>query len=285
MLNTNGLRIAEDKKFAQFLAGLTPGFEVYLQFDGLKDQIYRKLRGRDLLEIKKVALKNLSEFGVPTTLVATIAKGVNDNCIGDILSFGLDSKYIRGVNFQPVAFFGRSNLSDRENRVTLSGIRARIEEQTKGLVKKDDIIPLPCDIDRVAVTYIIRKGTEYIPITRKVKVNNYLEIIDNTMDFRAEDVVKKAIRKSITKGVGCDCFSIKDEIEELLPEGYVNWSPRQRIRFIDENTFRITITSFVDKYNFDSKSVKKECVHVITPNFKRIPFSPYNMIHRDGADV
>jgi len=122
-----------------------------------------------------------------------------------------------------------------------------------------------------------------VPVMRKVKLEGYLELIDNTMDFRAEDLVKNAITRTLTKGIHCDCFKLKDEIQEILPDGYLKWTPKQRAEFIDTNTFRITISSFVDRYNFDAKSIRKECVHIITPDLKRIPFSAYNMLHRDGG--
>ena len=280
MLNTNGLRIAGDKEFARFLKTLTPGFEVYLQFDGVKERVYQRLRGRKLIDIKTAAIANLGEAGVPMTLVATIVRGVNDTQIGEIVRFGMASDCVRGVNFQPVAYFGRGGTENRENRTTLSGIRREIERQTDGLFKKEDIIPLPCDVDRVAVTYAIRQNGEFAPITSKIKLDNYVELIDNTMDFRAEDLVKKALAKSITRGIACDCLKLKDEIGKILPDGYLKWTSRERADFIDKNTFRITISSFIDMYNFDAKSIKKECVHVITPDLKRIPFSAYNMLHR-----
>lgn len=280
MLNTNGLRIASDKAFAKFLATLTPGFEVYLQFDGLDEKVQQKLRGGKVLGAKLAAIENLRDAQVPVTLVATIVRGVNDDQIGEIVRFGLSGDYVRGVNFQPVAYFGRGDHSDVANRVTLSGIRRRIEAQTDGLFKKEDIIPLPCDVDRVAVTYAVKRDDVFVPITSKIKVDGYLELIDNTMDFRAEDVVRNALARSISKGVGCDCFKLMDEIIAILPAGYVKWTPRQRADFINKNTFRITISSFIDRYNFDAKSIKRECVHVITPDLERIPFSAYNMLYR-----
>lgn len=280
MLNTNGLRIAEDAGFARFLSSLTPGFEVYLQFDGVRDKTYEKLRGRKLLETKLAAIENLRAAEVPVTLVATIVRGVNDSQIGEIVKFGLANDCVRGVNFQPVAYFGRGETVNVENRVTLSGIRRDIETQTGGLFKKEDIIPLPCDVDRVAVTYAVKQGDRFVPITSRIKVEGYLELIDNTMDFRAEDVVKNAVARSITKGIGCDCIKLMDELMAVLPADYVKWTPRERADFINTNTFRITISSFIDMYNFDAKSIKRECVHVITPDLKRIPFSAYNMLHR-----
>lgn len=279
MLNTNGVRLARDPAFAEFLASLTPGFEVYLQFDGLSDGVYRKLRGANLLRTKRDAIENLGAAGVPITLVATIARDVNDRRIGEIVRFGIETHRVRGVNFQPLCYAGKASTRAAANRTTLSGIRREIERQTDGLFRKEDIVPLPCNPDRVAVTYAVKKDGRYVPVTREIGIEGYLEIIDNTMDFRAEDLVRNAASKAI-RGAGCDCFRLKDEIAALLPEGYLKWTRRRRAEFIDGNTFRITISSFIDRHNFDAKSIKKECVHVITPDLKRIPFSAYNMTHR-----
>jgi uncharacterized radical SAM superfamily Fe-S cluster-containing enzyme len=48
-LNTNGLRLAEDPALAGKLAdaGLS---SIFLQFDGVRDEVFRSLRGRELLE-------------------------------------------------------------------------------------------------------------------------------------------------------------------------------------------------------------------------------------------
>lgn len=283
MLNTNGLRIASDPGFVRFLSSLTPGFEVYLQFDGTTDAPYRALRGAPLLGVKHAAISALAAARVPMTLVTTVARGVNDRQIGDIVRFGMETDCVRGVNFQPLALFGRCAPSDRANRVTLSGVRREVERQTGGTFRREDIVPLPCDIDRVAVSYAVRKDDAWVPITSRIDVGGYLELIDNTMDFRAENIVKKAVAGALTRGVGCDCLRLKDELADILPEGYLRWGPRRRAEFIDSNTFRITISSFIDRYNFDAKSIRKECAHIITPDLRRIPFSAYNMLHRSGA--
>jgi uncharacterized radical SAM superfamily Fe-S cluster-containing enzyme len=52
------------------------------------------------------------------------------------------------------------------------------------------------------------------------------------------------------------------------------------MEYIDQNTFRISVSSFLDAYNFDMKSMQKECIHVITPDLRKIPFSAYNTIYR-----
>ena len=112
MLNTNGIRIAEDPAFVDALAELRPGFEVYLQFDSLNDDALKNLRGAALSRIRRQALANLEARNISTTLVCTVKRGVNDDEIGDIVRHALKYNCVRGVTFQPVQDAGRNEGFD-----------------------------------------------------------------------------------------------------------------------------------------------------------------------------
>ena len=107
MVNTNGIRIANDADFARRLKEYMPGFEVYLQFDSLKAGPLRELRGADLSDIRRRALDRLNEHDISTTLVVTLKKGLNDQEIGPIIEYALKQPCVRGVTFQPVQAAGR----------------------------------------------------------------------------------------------------------------------------------------------------------------------------------
>jgi len=280
LLNTNGLLIAQDKEFVKKLSQFVGGFEVYLQFDGFEDKIYEYFRGQKLSEIKLQAIKNLEEFNIPTTLVATIEKGINDREMGKIIEFGIRTKNIRGINFQPIAFFGRLKRINLD-RITLSGIIAQIESQMNGMLKKKDFIALPCNVDRVAITYLYRDKENFIPLMRNIDIRDYLPAIRNTFKFDAEDFLKD-LTKNIFFSAGdcCNYLSLLKNIKKVIPQSYFLKSEKEKVKYISANTFRISISSFVDAYNFDMRSIKKECVHVITPDFKKIPFSMYNQLYR-----
>lgn len=277
MLNTNGIRIAEDEEFVKELANFIGGFEIYLQFDGFKESTYSNLRGKNLADIKRKAIDNLTKYKIPITLVTTISRGINDDELGEIVQYGLSTKYVRGINFQPVAYFGRYDKADTENRITISGIINEIEKQTNKMLRKDDFIPLPCNVERIATTYLYREGNSFIPITRNVDISKYTHLINNTFAFNVEETLKLT---DITTAFGCNCFNFLKDIRKLVPLNLAFKTKEEKIKYVDENTFRISITSFVDKYNFDMKSIKKECVHIITEDLRRVPFSSYNMIHR-----
>ena len=282
MLNTNGIRIAEDEAFAKELQQFVGGFEVYLQFDGFKQSAYESLRGTNLYDVKLKAINRLTEFKIPTTLVATVANGINDDEVGRIFNFGLQQPYVRGINFQPAAFFGRTSQDRKANRVTLSGVLQRLEQQTGGMLRMQDFIPLPCNVERVAITYLYKtsKGG-FVPITRDVRIQDYLHIINNTFVFTIEDALKNAGSSVRDIKTTCDCFKFLNDFRHIVPLDFFIKSKEQKMDYVDNNTFRISVSSFLDAYNFDMKSMQKECVHVITEDLRKIPFSAYNILHRE----
>jgi 7,8-dihydro-6-hydroxymethylpterin dimethyltransferase len=257
MLNTNGIRIANDEGFVKELARFRCGFEIYLQFDGLNDKIYKHLRGRKLIDVKKKAISLLTKHKIPITLVSTIEAGVNDQEIGKIVKFAFDTDYIRGINFQPVAFFGRLPNIDTRHRITLSGILKNIESQTKGAIGMDDFVPLPCDVDRAAIGFFTKKHGKWRSVAKKIDVKKMLPKIKNTFAFDLADYA--------CSGGGCCNSAPKTE---------------EHFQYVNDNFFRISVKSFIDVYNFDVKSVKKDCVHILTADMKKMPFSTYNMFYR-----
>ncbi len=279
MLNTNGRRIAEDEEFVKGLSQFRGRFEVYLQFDGFSDAIYSSLRSPEFKSIKLKAVEQLAKYQIPITLVPTIQKGINDEDLGRIIEFGMQTPYVRGINFQPVARFGLYDRNLSGNAMSLTGILKRIEKQTRGETRMSDFIPLPCNVERVAVIYFYKEDGKFIPVTRNARVRDYLPMVKNTFAFNLEDIMAEA-EHAFSNGQLCQCMAFLKDFMPIVPPDLMSKSREERIRYVDENTFRMSVTSFVDLYNCDLNALKKECVHMITPDLKRIPFSSYNMFYR-----
>ena len=280
MLNTNGIRIAEDKEFVKELSKFKGRFEIYLQFDSFNDEVYKTIRGRELSKIKEQAIDNLKEYNIPVTLVMTLERDLNDKEIGKVITYGLETSNVRGVNIQPVAYFGRKNGDiDRKNRVTLTDTIRLIEEQTKKMIVKEDFVPLPCNVERVALTYLYKTKNGFLPITRTNNIKKVLPYINNTFTFKIEDALTNG--RDIIFGSCCNPLIFLKEFKKFVPKDFMSWDLDKRSKYVSDNTFRITISSFIDRYNFDIKSMQKECVHIVTEDLKRIPFSSYNIIYRE----
>ena len=145
-LNTNGLRLAREEGYARYLrdAGLS---SVFLQFDGISDDVYLRLRGRSLLAEKKLAVTRCGDAGLGVVLVPMVVPGVNDQELGAILDFGVKaSPTVRGIHIQPVSYFGRRPaLPQNQDRITLPEILSALESQSQGKVRTRDFRPPGCE--------------------------------------------------------------------------------------------------------------------------------------------
>ena len=131
MVNTNGVRIAQDDEFAQRLAAYAEDFEVYLQFDSFEREPLLALRGTDLRRVREQALEKLNHYGISTNLVVTLKKGLNDHEIGRTIEYALKQPCVRGVTFQPIQDAGRlEGFNPATDRLTLTEVRRKILEQT-----------------------------------------------------------------------------------------------------------------------------------------------------------
>jgi uncharacterized radical SAM superfamily Fe-S cluster-containing enzyme len=275
MLNTNGLRIAQDEAFVAELAQFRPGFEVYLQFDSLQESALRTIRGANLLSVRAKALANLEKYKISTTLVAVVKKGVNDHELGDIIRHALTFNCVRGVTFQPIQDAGRNrDFHSRDNRLVLTEIRQNILNQCD-FFASDDLIPLPCNPETIAIGYGIRSGTGFMPVTRFFKDDELLKTGPNTVTYEKHPALKERVfnllslataeHNSETKLKDLLCCLPQFEVPDEL--GY-------------DRIFRVVIMQFLDKHNFCIAQVKRSCVHFITPAEKIVPFETYNLFYR-----
>lgn len=277
MINTNGVRIAQDPEFVARLASYAPRLEVYLQFDSLSDHALMNLRGARLSRIRQQALEALEAAGLSTTLVAVVKRGVNDHEIADIINHALSWSCVRGVTFQPVQDAGRNEGFDgKANRMVLSQIRSEVAKA--GVFGLEDMIPLPCNPDQICIGYGLRDGPNVTPITsllpRDLIING-----PNTISYEAYPELQKAVTDLLSlattqanteaKLAGLLCCLPQAFVPETL--GYAN-------------SFRVVILQFLDRYNFDLATVKRSCVHFVTPDQQIIPFDTYNTFYRPGAE-
>lgn len=135
---TNGKNLS-DYDFAKRCheAGLN---SLYLQFDGVTKDVYKKTRGEDVLETKLQCIEVCRKVGLRVILVPTIIRGINDHQVGAIVRFACDhADVISGISFQPVCFTGRISERDRLNqRYTITDLALDIEKQTNGMMPREN---------------------------------------------------------------------------------------------------------------------------------------------------
>jgi len=277
MVNTNGLRIAKEPDFAARLAGYMPGFELYLQFDSLRDEVHQELRGARLREVRLRALEQLNRHDISTTLVVTVKKGLNDGELGDIIEFALQQPCVRGVTFQPIQDAGRAEGFDPEtNRLTLTGVRRRILEQSTRF-KPADIIPVPCNPDCLAMGYALKLGDAVVPLTGLVPQDTLINAGRNTIVVERDEELREHVFRLFAtnhspEGQACSLSDLLCCLPQVQAPSEIGY----------RNVFRVLIMAFVDAHGFDLRAVKKSCVHIVQPDGRLIPFDTFNLFYRDG---
>ncbi|MFY7970758.1 MAG: radical SAM protein [Flavobacteriales bacterium] len=275
MVNTNGIKIAQDRAFVERLASYMPDFEIYLQFDSFKPEALKKLRGGDLTAIRKKALEHLNEFNLSTTLVVTLQKGLNDDEVGEIIDFALKQKCVRGVTFQPTSVSGRLEHFDPAiHRMTNTEVRKLILEQSP-VFNSADLIPVPCNPDALVMAYALKYNDQVQPLTRMIDPEILLNNSKNTIVYEQDERLHQYVMSMFSTGISTD--RVKEQVNQLLCCLPNVVAPDLSY----DNLFRIIIMNFMDAYDFDVRAIKKSCVHIVHADGRIIPFETMNLFYRD----
>jgi len=282
MINTNGKRIANDDRFVAQLAELRPS--IYFQFDGFDDETYRVIRGEpDILKEKLRALDRLAEIDCHVILVPAIERGVNEHEVGRIVRFGIEHPAVRGINFQPAFHAGRFGPHDPMQRMTIPDVLRLIDEQTDGLFRLSDFIPIPCCFPTCnSVTYAYLEGDNVVPLPRLLNVEDYLDYISNRAFPDLGSEIKRALEglwsssampgsDQTTSDFALSCAACG------LPDGL-------NLDELADRIFMIMLQDFMDPWTFNQKNVMKCCKEILLPGGKQIPFCAYNSVgYREQA--
>ena len=292
-LNTNGLRLAREEGYARSLrdAGLS---SVFLQFDGISDDVYLRLRGRSLLAEKKLAVTRCGDAGLGVVLVPMVVPGVNDQELGAILDFGVNaSPTVRGIHIQPVSYFGRRPaLPQNQDRITLPEILAALESQSRGRVRTRDFRPPGCENALCSFN-----GRFFITESGGLKPLATLPAALTVSPPEAADVGASRAVAAVARqwgacpglggrdpdasapdwqgGKGISCCSSRNDIPGTDVSG-----PMDLDSFLEvarNRSFSISAMAFQDAWNLDLERLRDCCIHVVTEDGRLIPFCAYNL--------
>jgi uncharacterized radical SAM superfamily Fe-S cluster-containing enzyme len=252
LLNTNGVRIANDAKFAEQLSRSFDygGLQLYLQFDGVQLEGQHFLRGADLRETRRRAIERCAEMNLPITLAMTVTPE-NLPHLWDAIEFGLEYPHVRGVAFQPM--FGSGRLPLRTNaRLNTADIILAAVAQSSGRLRFEDFTPLPCgDPNCATIGYLLKANGRTYSISDFIDFAEVQGFLRDKVRYKLEDLMK----------CGCD----SEPLGELLREFELN----------ETNTFRLFIKPFMDAWTWDEDRVDRCCTHVIRPDGKLDSFCRY----------
>ncbi len=251
LVNTNGVRIAREPQYLKQLkeAGASA---IYLQFDGVSDDVYRHIRGRDLFEIKKQAVVNCASEKIGVVLVPVIIPGINAHQLGDIVRFAKEwLTTVRGIHYQPISYLGRYPQAPRDqDRFTIPDVIDALEEQTDGELSRRNFLPRHAQDAHCSFSsfYVLNKEGKLRSLT------------DNSRrQMTANDSPEKASRRFMSihwrHGESRGCCPGNDFFARVIT-----------------NSLTITCMPFQDIWNLELDRLRGCCGHVARPDGRIIPF-------------
>jgi uncharacterized radical SAM superfamily Fe-S cluster-containing enzyme len=310
---SNGIRFA-DREFA--LAAAEAGLHtVYLQFDGVRDEVHERTRGRPLLDVKRRAVENIHASGMKICLVPTIVKGVNDDQVGDILQFAIDHIHVvSAIAYQPVSFTGRIDTARRQaERYTLGDLADGLAATGK-IDPMRDFYPLsviaPLSRLFAAVTgdpkitatshpscsagayFVVDERRNAVPITRFLDVEGLFRDMDR-LAGKIESSWLAPLHKLRVPFLFSKHFDASQAPEGLTVRTFLHALKGMTDKRVGrgkagQKTYRTLLAGgmhFQDRYNYDVERVKRCVIHYSTPE-GMFPFCAYNSgpVHRDRVE-
>jgi uncharacterized radical SAM superfamily Fe-S cluster-containing enzyme len=187
---------------------------------------------------------------------------------------------VRGITFQPVQHAGRTEGFDPgRDRMTLGEVRSRLLAQ-QDIFAAEDVIPVPCHPDCLAMAYALKRGGAVVPLSRTIDKRVLLDAEHSTIVYEKSPEIRSSVFElfSTAHSPSSSAGALR-QLLCCLP----NVDAPSALHY--ENVFRVLILQFLDAHNFDVRSVKRSCIHIVHPEDGRlIPFDTYNMFYRDQKE-
>ncbi len=283
-MNSNGLRLAVDDDLCRALADL--GVYVILSFHTLRTDTARRMHGRDVSAEKLRALKNLERFGVGTTLLNVMVRGLNEGEIGDVLRLAKDHAVVRSVTVQTMTFTGRGG-KDFQPRETmpLDGAAHAIEAATGGALRAADFFPHAgahplC----YSVAYFLKDQGKYHPLTDCFTVEELRQMLGHGYLLQPDDASRELFRRAIDRlwssGDSGELLpAIRRLLERMYPPGRT-LTLAQRQAIAQESILTVYLHSHMDEDTLDLARLAACPDQVPDPEGRLIPACAYNLFYR-----
>lgn len=266
-INTNGIKIAEDIEYLRRLKE-SGASAVFLSFDGVSDDVYRRTCGENLSDIKIRAVENCAEIKIGVILVPTLVPQVNDHQIGKIIQFAKEwMPVVKGVHFQPIAYLGRYPRPPQdEDRLTIPDVLNSIEDQTMGEIKGANFAPRRrkesfCSFSGL---FILEDGG----LTPTINLKR-VQDVSSISDFRSNKAPFEQARKYVSQ----HWKYTEQEERKTPPAKKGSW--QELLEQARTHSLSISCMPFQDIWSIDLDRLQRCCTHVVTANSRIIPLCSY----------
>ncbi|MEW6366651.1 MAG: radical SAM protein [Acidobacteriota bacterium] len=282
---------------------------LYLQFDGMNDEVYLKLRGRRLLDKKLRTVENVCRTNMRIVLVPTVVSSINVDQIGPIFRFAIEhSRHVTGISMQPAARIGRIpepkedgspsfNLADMAIEFGKQTGLTRTPEDwfplnavsliTRGLssLRGEPLLHAECDAHCSVGTYFFvdRENTATC-VNQFLDMEKFFDAVGKLAPTGRGFLGGRVSRLLQTRQLS-SCFDRRGApagltFERLL-HGLDGWEDKSvgRAPDWDQRGFNglfVAGMHFMDPYNYNLRRLNRCIIKYVTTDGKIVPFCSYN---------
>lgn len=262
---------------------------MFLQFDGVSDDVYQAIRGKALLDIKLEAIANCGRAELGVVLVPTLIPGVNTPQIGEILRTAIRlAPAVRAVHFQPVSYFGRypSGRTDKD-RITFPEVIRLIEQQTEGTFKAGEFYPASGENP-----YCSFHGKFWLDAEKRVTPAPRPQVTSccgPALEQPNATLVQLGGSEGVRRAQRFVAQHWSYPSEPAQPDarapGGLDTSSFDHFLAGKKISLSISAMAFQDVWNLDLERLRECFLHVLSPEQKLVPLCAYNLTGAFGQTL
>jgi hypothetical protein len=281
-MNSNGLRLAEDRELCSRLAEL--GVCVVLSFNTFDPEVSRRLHGRDVVAAKLKAIENLTRAGARMGLLNVMVRGVNEDAGGRLLDLLRQNDLILSLTAQTMTYTGQGGGSFPDRRhIPVDEAARTICSASGGVLEPADFMPRPgahplC----YSICYLLRSADGFLPFARFAPRDKIAALMADSYLIRLgpqDTFFRQAIDDLYAKGESGRLKSFRELVERLYPPGR-QLAEFERQRAAESEVRTVYVHAHMDEDTFDCSRAML-CPDLVPSEPGRlIPACTYNLFYR-----
>lgn len=281
-MNTNGIKIATDSRFAENIK--QAGVQLVLSLHTFDPHKSVLIHGADITRQKRQALEILESLNIPTTILCVCIKDVNEEDIAGIVEHYFRKDFVRSITIQNMTFTGAMGTTFQpHDHITIDEVEKLIATR-EGFSQKDFFSLSSYHPLCYSVAYYIVYKERVLPLTKIIDNTILATLSEGSYLLDANPDMSTYFRNGIDRlwAEGEDehfISTLKQFITELYPSNKKLTSQKRR-EIAEKMIKMIYVHPHMDADNFDIARVSRCGDIVPDESGQMIPACSYNLIYR-----
>lgn len=281
-MNTNGIKIAGDFRFAQRIK--ESGVQVVLSLDTLDPNKSLLIHGKDITRAKLKCLENLEALDIPTTILPVCIKGCNETEVVDIVHTYIRKPFVRSVTVQNMTFTGENGSQFQPHQhITLDEVEELLASRD-GVVQADFFAPSSYHPMCYSAGYYIVRDDQLISLAQILGADTLAEMSAGSYFLNPTHDLSGAFRDGINRlwAAGADdrTIAVLREFLSVLYPANQKLTPDAQRQILERWVKMILIHPHMDSDNFDIDRVSSCGDLVPDESGQMVPACAYNLLYR-----